>query len=107
MGPMRQPEGAEHPANDELSREHWIVPAHGLSCTDPDGLGLRIRRIRIARDKSLRVVSGLAGMSRSTLHRVEHGQREPTLSEIVALAGALQIDPAKLIELTILAPVHS
>ena len=36
-------------------------------------------------------------MSASTLHRIEHGRREVTLSEVAALAGALQINPWKLI----------
>lgn len=70
-------------------------------------IGLRIRRVRTARNKSLRVIAGLAGMSSSTLHRVEHGQREPTLSEILALANALKVDPAKLITLPILTPTHN
>ncbi len=68
--------------------------------------GLRIRRIRQAQGKSLQVIAGLAGMSTSTLHRVEHGQRELTLCEIVALARALEIAPAKLIRLPILAPTN-
>ncbi|MGH3687284.1 MAG: helix-turn-helix domain-containing protein, partial [Pseudonocardiaceae bacterium] len=68
--------------------------------------GLRIRQIRHARGKSLRVIAGLAGMSRSTLHRIEHGQRELTLGEIVALAGVLEIAPAKLIRLPVLAPTN-
>lgn len=67
-------------------------------------IGLRVRQFRKARDKSLRVIAGLAGMSSSTLHRIEHGQRELTLSEIVALGNALEIHPAKLIGLSILAP---
>ncbi|MGQ0777633.1 MAG: helix-turn-helix domain-containing protein [Pseudonocardiales bacterium] len=67
-------------------------------------IGWRIQRIRNARDKSLRVIAGLAGMSKSTLHRIECGQRELTLSEIVALASVLEIDPSKLIGLPILAP---
>jgi transcriptional regulator with XRE-family HTH domain len=67
---------------------------------------LRIRRIRNARDKSLRVIAGLAGISRSTLRRIEHGQRELTPSEIVARAGALEIAPSKLIRLPILAPAN-
>jgi transcriptional regulator with XRE-family HTH domain len=37
-------------------------------------IGWRLRRIREARGKSLRVIAGLAGMSTSTLHRIEHGQ---------------------------------
>lgn len=70
-------------------------------------IGLRIRRIRHSRRKSLRVISGLAGMSASTLHHVEHGRRELTLSEIVALANALKIAPMELIALPILAPPNN
>jgi transcriptional regulator with XRE-family HTH domain len=66
-------------------------------------IGLRIRRIREGRDKSLRVIAGLAGMSSSTLHRIEHGQRDVTLSEIVALASALEVHPSALIGLPIFA----
>ncbi|MGQ0777503.1 MAG: helix-turn-helix domain-containing protein [Pseudonocardiales bacterium] len=67
-------------------------------------IGWRIQRIRNAQKKSLRVIAGLAGMGRSTLHRIEHGQRDVTLSEIVALADALQIAPSTLISLPILVP---
>jgi transcriptional regulator with XRE-family HTH domain len=45
-------------------------------------------------------------MGKSTLHRIEHGQRDLTLSEIVALANALKIDPSTLIRLPILAPTN-
>ncbi|MCA1709666.1 MAG: helix-turn-helix domain-containing protein [Actinobacteria bacterium] len=68
-------------------------------------IGLRIHRIRKSRDKSLRVIAGLAGMSKSTLHRIEHGQRELTLSEILALASALEIPSSKLIVWPILVSV--
>jgi transcriptional regulator with XRE-family HTH domain len=77
-----------------------------MDADDTRMIGRRIRRIRTARDKSLQVIAGLAGMSRSTLHRVEHGQRDVTLSEIVALAGALEIAPSTLIRLPILAPAN-
>ncbi|MGH3907745.1 MAG: helix-turn-helix domain-containing protein [Pseudonocardiaceae bacterium] len=70
-------------------------------------IGQRLRRIREDQHKSLQVISGLAGMSTSTLHHVEHGRRELTLSEIVALANALQIDPWKLIELPIFTPINA
>jgi len=80
--------------------------AAAMDADDTRTIGRRIRRIRTARDKSLRVIAGLAGMSRSTLHRIEHGQRDVTLSEIVALANALEIAPAKLIRLPILAPAN-
>lgn len=86
-----------------------LTPVNQAAAMDADDtrmIGRRIRRIRTARDKSLQVIAGLAGMSRSTLHRVEHGQRDVTLSEIVALAGALEIAPSTLIRLPILAPAN-
>lgn len=67
-------------------------------------VGLRIHRIRKSQDKSLRVIAELAGIGKSTLHRIEHGQRDLTLSEIVALASALEIHPSKLITLPSLTP---
>ncbi|MGH3913637.1 MAG: helix-turn-helix domain-containing protein [Pseudonocardiaceae bacterium] len=67
-------------------------------------IGWRVRRIREDRDKTLRVIAGLAGMSTTTLWRIEHGQHAPTLSEIVALAGALQIAPSELTRLPVPAP---
>ncbi len=85
------------------------TPVNQAAATAADNthmIGRRIRRIRTARDKSLQVIAGLAGMSKSTLHRVEHGQRDLTLSEIVALAGALEIAPSTLIRLPILAPAN-
>jgi hypothetical protein len=57
-------------------------------------------RIRNAPDKPLRVI---AGLGRSTLHRIEHRQRDVTRSEIVALSSALEIASSKLIILPILA----
>jgi Helix-turn-helix domain len=34
----------------------------------------------------VRVIAGLAGMSKDTLNRIERGERSPTLSEVRALA---------------------
>ncbi len=87
-----------------------LTPVNQAAATDADNtrtIGQRIRRIRTAQDKSLRVIAGLAGMSKSTLHRVEHGQRELTLSEIVALARALETAPSTLIRLPIPAPANA
>jgi transcriptional regulator with XRE-family HTH domain len=69
-------------------------------------IGWRLHRIRTARGKSLRVIAGLAGMSSSTLHRIEHGQRGVTLSEIIRLANALEIAPSELTRLTVPAPAN-
>jgi DNA-binding Xre family transcriptional regulator len=114
--PSQRPNGPEDLLKAWLSparrsapnQDHFPGPRRRLSPVDGDNaldvrrtIGLRIRRIRGTRDKSLRIIAGLAGMSRSTLHRVEHGKRELTLSEIAALAIALNVAPAELIALPI------
>ncbi|MGH3985318.1 MAG: helix-turn-helix domain-containing protein [Pseudonocardiaceae bacterium] len=76
---------------------------------DPDGdarpIGRRLRQIRQARRKSLRVVAGLAGVSSSHLHRIETGARPlDSLMLVLALADALQIAPSELITLPVPAP---
>ncbi len=77
-----------------------------MDSEDARTIGLRLQRIRDARDKPLRVIAGLAGMSTSTLHRIEHGERAVTLSEIVRLADALQIAPSELTKLPVPAPAN-
>ncbi|MGH3936070.1 MAG: helix-turn-helix domain-containing protein [Pseudonocardiaceae bacterium] len=70
-------------------------------------IGRRLRQIRRARGKSLVVVAGLAGMSKSQLDRIERGEVAlDRLSEIVALAGALQIAPSDLMRLPVPAPAN-
>lgn len=70
-------------------------------------IGRRVRQIRYARRKSLRVVAGLAGISASTLHRIETGQRAlDSRSEIAALATALEVAPSDLVALPVPAPAN-
>lgn len=69
-------------------------------------IGWRLRRIRNARGKSLRVIAGLAAMSSSTLHRIEHGQTAVTLTDIIRLANALEIAPSELTRLPVPAPAN-
>lgn len=70
-------------------------------------IGRRVRQIRYARGKSLRVIAGLAGMSTTTLHRVETGQRAlDSRSETVNLANALEIAPSDLTSLPVPAPAN-
>lgn len=73
---------------------------------DARTIGARLRQIRRARDKSLRVIAGLAGMSTTHPWRIEHGERALDLSEITALADALQIAPSELIKLPSPAPAN-
>lgn len=70
-------------------------------------VGLRLRQLRHAQDKSLAVVSGLAGISTSHLCRLETGGATlDRLSLIVALAGVLKIPPTELIGLQLQALAH-
>jgi transcriptional regulator with XRE-family HTH domain len=69
-------------------------------------IGWVLWRVRDARGKSLRVIAGLAGMSKDTLNRIERGERSPTLSEIRALADALQISVSELTRLPLPAPAN-
>ncbi len=71
-----------------------------------DSIGNRLWRVRNDRRKSLRVIAGLAGMSKDTLNRIETGQRSPTLAEIRALADALKVAPSELTRLPIPAPAN-
>ncbi|MDQ3763226.1 MAG: helix-turn-helix domain-containing protein [Actinomycetota bacterium] len=78
-----------------------------MDAEDARTIGQRLRQIRYARRKSLRVVAGLAGISRSHLSRIERGERAlDSLSEIVALANALQIAPSELMRLPVPAPAN-
>ncbi len=74
---------------------------------DPCTIGVRLRRIRKSRDKSLAVVAGLSGISESTLSRIENGLRAlDSRSETVALANALQIAPSELTRTPELLPTN-
>ncbi|MGH3933030.1 MAG: helix-turn-helix domain-containing protein [Pseudonocardiaceae bacterium] len=93
------------PRDRSPKRRRRLPPVNQAAARDARRtIGLRIRRTRETRDKSLQVISGLAGMSPTTLHHIEHGRRDLTLSEIVALATALEIDPTELIILPIRTP---
>ncbi len=70
-------------------------------------IGQRLRQIRYARKKALRVVAGLAGMSKSKLDRIERGEIAlDKMSDIFALADALQIAPSELTKLPVPAPAN-
>jgi transcriptional regulator with XRE-family HTH domain len=69
---------------------------------DARTIGGRLRQIRNLRGKSLEVIAGLTGISRSSLSRTERGERAlDSRSETVALANALQISPSELTTLPI------
>ncbi|MGH4009551.1 MAG: helix-turn-helix domain-containing protein [Pseudonocardiaceae bacterium] len=78
-----------------------------MDVEDVHTIGARLRRIRRARRKSLRVIAELAGMSKSQLDRIERGEVAlDRLSDILALAKALEISPSELIRLPVPAPAN-
>ncbi|MGH8572766.1 MAG: helix-turn-helix domain-containing protein, partial [Gammaproteobacteria bacterium] len=78
-----------------------------MDAEDARTIGRRLRQIRKSRKKSLVVIAGLAGMSKSQLDRIERGEVAlDKLSEIVALANALQIAPSELMRLPVPAPAN-
>jgi transcriptional regulator with XRE-family HTH domain len=74
---------------------------------DARTIGARLRQIRNSRKKSLRVIAGLAGISKSKLSLIERGEIAlDSRAEIVALANALRIAPSELTELPVPAPAN-
>ena len=74
---------------------------------DARTIGRRLRLIRNSRKKGLRVIAGLAGMSKSHLSEIERGESAlDSISEIVALANALGIAPSELMRLPVPAPAN-
>ena len=56
-----------------------------------DGVGPRLRALRVHRDVTLAALSEQTGVSVSTLSRLESGQRKPTLELLLPLARAYQV----------------
>jgi transcriptional regulator with XRE-family HTH domain len=74
---------------------------------DDRGIGQRLRRVRLARGKSLAVVAGLAGISKQYLSMLETGKRAlDSVQLIAALADALEISPTELTRLPVPAPFN-
>ncbi|KPI33864.1 transcriptional regulator, XRE family with cupin 2 sensor [Actinobacteria bacterium OV450] len=56
-----------------------------------DGVGPRLRRLRARRGLTLAALSEETGISKSTLSRLESGQRRPSLELLLPLAGAYRV----------------
>ncbi len=56
-----------------------------------DQVGSRLQRLRTRRRLTLTDVADTTGISKSTLSRLENGQRRPTLELLLALSGAYRV----------------
>ena len=54
-------------------------------------LGKQLREIRIQRKKTQQEMADLIGVALQSYQRYEQGEREPSLSTLVALADALEV----------------
>ncbi|SNY71245.1 helix-turn-helix domain-containing protein [Actinoplanes atraurantiacus] len=54
-------------------------------------VGARLRRVRHRHGLTLAALAGMTGISKSTLSRLESGQRRPTLDLLLPLAQAHQV----------------
>lgn len=59
---------------------------------------IKLREVREQYNISLRELAKLTGISKSHLNYIEKGEREPSLSTIIRIAVALNIDEKELYE---------
>ena len=69
-----------------------------LAPTPQEVLAANLRRLRIARRLSLSELARATGMSKATLSSVESGRSNPTIETLSALAAALRVSLADLLE---------
>ena len=60
--------------------------------------GEQVREIRLGRGLSQEELADRAGVHRTYLGGIERGERNPSLKNILALARALEVPPARLFE---------
>ncbi|MBQ9942092.1 MAG: helix-turn-helix transcriptional regulator [Christensenellaceae bacterium] len=65
---------------------------------DVSAIGRAIRACRKEKKLTLEVVSGLAGIDRAHLTRIETGEYIPKMDTFFKIATALNIPPAQLVE---------
>jgi transcriptional regulator with XRE-family HTH domain len=65
-----------------------VEAAEGASAAAPEQVGTRLKRLREQRGITLTALAATTGISKSTLSRLETGQRRPTLELLLALSNA-------------------
>ena len=65
---------------------------------DAGTIGKTIRSLREQRGMSQEVLSGLAGMYKSHLGRIERGEKKPNLDSLCRIASALGMLPHELLK---------
>jgi transcriptional regulator with XRE-family HTH domain len=75
-----------------------LVRVGGAQADGPEAAGRNVRRLRTAAGLSLADLAAAADISKTTLHGIEHGAGNPTLSTLWALATALGVSLGELIE---------
>ena len=63
-----------------------------------EALGIRLRELRTRRGQTLRSVAEKADVSPSLLSQIERGEASPSLTSLAAIAEALAVRPADLLE---------
>lgn len=60
--------------------------------------GLNVRRLRQAQGLSQESLASLAGLHRTYVGGIERGERNVTITNVIKLARALDVEPARLLE---------
>jgi transcriptional regulator with XRE-family HTH domain len=74
-----------------MARVEPAVPSGPAAGIAPEVVGARLKRLRANRGISLTTLAKATGISKSTLSRLETGQRRPTLELLLALSRAYRV----------------
>ena len=61
-------------------------------------MGKRLKRLRVGKDMSQAALAQRAGLTREYVNKLEAGKQDPSLTTISALAKALGVPVARLLE---------
>lgn len=79
-------------------RESCLPPEIPVPASDPTAIGQRLRALRRERQLTLKDLSARSGVALSTLSKIELGQVAASYEKFVAVARALKVDIARLLD---------